>query len=371
MTETAKKIRVCFIAPKAYPIFNPSVEKVFGGAEVDLYLLATELAKDLRFEMSFVVGDYGQPDGEVREGVRLFKSLKFGQNALTGAMNVWGALKRAGADIYIMKTISPGVPLVEHFCRRYKRHFVYKTASQDESSDSVIRQHPVLGRFFLCALKKARYIIVQNQEDRDSLKQHYGLSSIVIPNGHRIADCPVAEKKTILWVGRSAVVKQPQRFLDLAAEFPQERFVMVCSRATGDNHYEHLKERAKQVSNLAFYEHIGFRDIDHFFAEAKVFVNTSDSEGFPNTFIQACKTATAVLSYTVNPDNFLMQYRCGLCGNGTPESLALNLRILLTDDRYCEYGQNGLRYVRQTHNIETLVGKYKELFTELMKRDTL
>ena len=47
MIETPAKIRVCFISLRAYPIFNPSVEKLFGGAEVDLYLLATELAKEI------------------------------------------------------------------------------------------------------------------------------------------------------------------------------------------------------------------------------------------------------------------------------------------------------------------------------------
>ncbi len=52
-------IRVCFISPKAYPLFNPNVEAVFGGAEVDLYYLATELAKDDSFTVSFITADYG------------------------------------------------------------------------------------------------------------------------------------------------------------------------------------------------------------------------------------------------------------------------------------------------------------------------
>ncbi len=57
----SKKNRVCFVSLKAYPLFNPDISSVFGGAEVDLYMLATELANDERFEVSFIVGDYGQP----------------------------------------------------------------------------------------------------------------------------------------------------------------------------------------------------------------------------------------------------------------------------------------------------------------------
>lgn len=52
--KTTKKIRVCFVAPKTYPIFNPATGNYFGGAEVDLYYLATELAKDNNFEISFI-----------------------------------------------------------------------------------------------------------------------------------------------------------------------------------------------------------------------------------------------------------------------------------------------------------------------------
>jgi len=88
MSETEKKIRVCFVSPKAYPLFNSDIESVFGGAEVDTYMIATELAKDDGFEVSFIVADYGQPQEEVRENVRLLKSLNFKQNALTGARKV-------------------------------------------------------------------------------------------------------------------------------------------------------------------------------------------------------------------------------------------------------------------------------------------
>ena len=67
-----RRIRICYIAPKTYPVFNPDVGDYFGGANVDLYYLATEIAKDDKFESSFIVADYGQPDGEVIENVTLF-----------------------------------------------------------------------------------------------------------------------------------------------------------------------------------------------------------------------------------------------------------------------------------------------------------
>ena len=110
-----KPVRVCFVSPKSYPLFDHSIDAVFGGAEVDLYMLGTELAKDPGFDVSFVVADYGQASECEIEGVRLIKSLSFKENALAGAIKVWRAMRKADSDIYMFKTASPGVPLAVLF----------------------------------------------------------------------------------------------------------------------------------------------------------------------------------------------------------------------------------------------------------------
>ena len=70
------KISLCFFMKDAYPLFNPSSKGVFGGAEVDLYLIAGELAKNEKYSVKFFVGDYGQPATEERGRVTLVK-LKY------------------------------------------------------------------------------------------------------------------------------------------------------------------------------------------------------------------------------------------------------------------------------------------------------
>jgi len=103
--DTSRLIRICFIAPKAYPLFNPDVKKVFGGAEVDLYFLATELAKDENFAVSCITADYGQEDFETIENVRIIKSVDFNKNPLIGAIKVWQAMQAADSQIYFQKAV--------------------------------------------------------------------------------------------------------------------------------------------------------------------------------------------------------------------------------------------------------------------------
>jgi glycosyltransferase involved in cell wall biosynthesis len=365
--EAPKKIKVCFVAPKAYPIFNPDRGNYFGGAEVDLYYLATEFAHDSNFEVSFIVADYGQNDIEVIEGVTVLKALDFRRNVLNGLLRTWSALKRADADIYVLKCASPGVPLVAAFCKLHRRIFLYRLASLLESDGTYARQHPILGRLFAWSLRQAAIVFAQNATDAENLTRTVGISSRVIPNGHRLQQVQQQTRDTILWVGRDDPIKNPERFLDLARAVPNEHFTMVCQTLNNDQHYANLITEASKIPNLQFIRHVPFNQIDAYFQRAKVFVNTSEAEGFPNTFIQACKCGTAILSFAVNPDGFLDAHACGLCCNGDSSRLTYNLRFMLENNCYVGYGSNGRRYAERYHDITKIAAEYKSVFARLVR----
>ena len=68
-------MKICFISPKAYMLFNENVQSTFGGAEVQLFLIAKELVKNENYDISFMVGDYGQPAVEEYYNIHLYKAL--------------------------------------------------------------------------------------------------------------------------------------------------------------------------------------------------------------------------------------------------------------------------------------------------------
>ncbi len=366
MTQQQNTIRVCFIAPKAYPLFNPKIEKVFGGAEVDLYLLATELAKDDRFSVSFVVGDYGQPDGEVRQGVCLYKSVKTDRFMLLEGGAVWRALKRANADIYMHEACSLGTTLAAAFFKRYGRKFVYRTASNRETDGTYFRRHPIRRYFVKWAFRQADVLITQNEKDVANMQRTVGRTPIVIRNACHLSSTSQSRKDgSILWAGRSMPVKRPDMFLDLAKAFPQKTFTMICQQGTGDNTYEQLAAQAGQIANLTFIRRVPFHETDRYFEQAAVFVNTSDSEGFPNTFVQAAKSGTPILSLRVNPDDFLDAHHCGRCAEGNWEHFCQMLGELTDTPLGSELGQNGQDYIQKHHDIKTIIETYKTIFIEL------
>ena len=159
--------------------------------------------------------------------------------------------------------------------------------------------------------------------------------------------------------------------MQLAEEMPKERFMMICQRATGDDKYEELSARAGQVKNLQFIERVPFAEIGSYFQKAKVLVNTSDSEGFPNTFIQACNYAMPILSLKVNPDEFLDKYNCGQSCNGDFQRLVNSLKFMLAENNFLNLGKNARRYAEQNHDIKKIIEEYKKLFVSVLDEKEL
>ncbi len=368
MNTENRPIRICFIALRAYPLFNPRIKEVFGGAEVDLYLLATQLSKDKEFEISFVVGDYDQESIEVYEDVVVIKSTDVKRNLFLNSRHIWKALVRANAHIYVSEASSLGTTLNALFCRLHKRKFIYRTASNIECDGTYLQQHRFRGKAFIWSLRHADTVITQNDEVAKKLLATTGIASQVIRNAHILMPLSQKHRDNILWVGRSTTLKVPELFIKLARHLPDEQFTMICQKASGDKNYDNLVAQAETLKNLKFIRNVPFHEIDKYFQQAKVLVNTSSSEGFPNTFIQACKCATPILSLKVNPDAFLDRYNCGLCANGDWGLFVNMLKQLLNSNTACKLGNNGRRYADDNHDIKKIIEEYKALFRKSVKQ---
>ena len=332
---------------------------------MDLYLLATELAKDKDFAVSFITADYEQNRIEEIAGVKIIKSLDFKKNPLNGAIKIWRAMQTADAQIYFQEVASWGTFLVALFCRLCNRIFIYRTANQPECDGTYLKQHFFAGKAFRWSLHNAAQVVVQNETDKKAIKETLSICSKVIPSGHHLPTLSRCKKDIILWVGRSDRIKRPELFINLAEQIPNEWFTMICRRATDDQKYEELIDRAKQFKNLEFIKRAEFDEMESYFAHAKLFVCTSKGEGFPNTYVEACKHATPILSLCVNPDNFLNRHKCGICADGDWSGFISQLKVLLKSEERERYGVNARLYAEKNHNIKNIVEEYKHILSKL------
>lgn len=369
------KRKICFIAPKAYPLFNESVKAVFGGAEVQLTMLAKELGLNSDYEVDFMVADYGQSDIEQYNDVTVWKSLDFKSSLFKQFITFFYALKKIDADVYIQRTLSLFSGIIGIMCRIRKKKFVYMVAHDNEVDGT----HKLFQSNFLTTtlanlvFKKSDVIITQNSYQK-SLLEKKGIRTELFKSSYKIENVDRSDKAGYhLWVSRSDRWKRPELFIKLARELEDESFVMVCPKSTDSNnvYYENLCRTANEVKNLKFIQYVPFSEIGNYFKNALTFVNTSTQEGFPNTFIQAAINKIPVVSLNVNPDNFINTLECGFYCKDSFEKLKDALINLVSDDElYNRLSQNIYKYAEDNHDIKNNAKLLKALIDKLLRLST-
>ena len=374
-------IRVCFVNFYAYPLFNPAAEPNFGGAELQLYVMATELAKDADFAVSFLVRDPAVQPGEVREGVAIHGYVPHGRGPrFTGKVRqlraLWSPLRSIGPDIVIQRAAGRLTGEIAAFCLLHRSAFIYMVAHDADLGD---RRPPwwdpgphgrVNWAFYRLGLRLAARVVVQHAGQGALLRARYGRAGIIRPCVQRPAAAPSpVRERFVLWVARAEPWKQPELFLELAAAFPQERFVMVCPPAESDPGFFHrVRENAARLKNLEFHDAVPWPGIEDYFGRALLFVNTSRSEGFPNTFVQAWKHGTPVVSLAVDPDGAIEHHGLGVACGGDPARLRDDLAALLADTtRWATCSRTALAFARARHDISAQIVLDKEVLRAVLK----
>src|SRR5712671_6809620 len=135
---TILAMKICFVGFHNLPVLAPEYRgHTIGGEAVQQTLLARALERR-GHDVSMVVADYGQRDGEVWEAIRVFKAysleaglpvLRFIHPRWTG---MWSALTRADADLYYTSCAGMQVGLLALFCRRFRKRFVFRSASDTD-----------------------------------------------------------------------------------------------------------------------------------------------------------------------------------------------------------------------------------------------
>ncbi len=365
-----KKIKVCFVQAYGYSVFNPQSKAKIGGAEVDLYNIATELAKDKKFDVSFLVADFGQKELEIYNNVKVIKShsqTKTLKNYVFSFINFYRRIIEINADIYLTANLSKYVGLTNFYCLLFNKIHVHRTEHQDQVNKKTLLKNIAKGKIkylaFLLGFINVDHIVVQNEEDRVTLKKTFNFPSTVIKNSYIIEKRANDKKDIVLWVARGEHWKRPEFFIKLANAFPTYNFVMIMPIGNDRQYFYKIKEEAGKLKNLKFIPGVPFSEVKTFYKSARVFVNTSLAEGFPNSFNQAMNSGTPLLSLKINPDDFIQKNQVGIYCHDNFNELKKGLNVLLNDKvEWNKFSQNSYDYVKKEMNIEIAIKVWKKIF---------
>ncbi len=366
--------RICFVSPKAYPLLAETKHQSVGGAEVQQVLIAKELRR-YGFDISFVVGDYGQKAIETINNMRVIKSFKnFYSNRLYRVLrfipdmiSLFQSLKTADAEIYYLRCPIFLLGQVTLFCKIYKRKLIFSaTKDLDTQKDYIASFLFPINYLVLYGIIHADIIVAQNKYQKENFQKNFRRESIVIKNGVSISDFLIKRNRSfVLWVGRVIKWKRPELFLDLAKGIKEASFKIISIPDRDKSYNERIKQEADKIPNLEYKKFVPYEEIIQYFNEALLFVNTSSHEGFPNTFLQAWANKTPVVSLEIDPDEVICKNKLGF-HSGTFEQMVKDVKLIIKNENLRrEMGDNARKYVEKEHNVKRIAQQYAEFFKNL------
>lgn len=368
-------MKICIVSFNIFKLFSPNCNARMGGAELDLFTLARGLRN--YFETTVITGDWGQNNVEFIDGIKIFKSYSQNKSVFSyikAPIVLWNALYNTDSDVYISSSAGPEVGLISIFCKLFKKKYIYRTAHDIDCNGTYVKQNGIAGSLFELGLLSAFKIVISVNKHKDLLLERYTKMSenmiVHIPLGIEIPNInnDLSDKTYILWIARGTKWKRPEIFLNIANNFPKEKFVMIMPiQETEKRLYKKITGLAQSTKNVTFIGGVSFIDTQKYFDHAKLFINTSDNEGFTYTLIQSGIAHTPVAYLNVNPDNVITSFNIGEFGGGSVENLIKDINFLLKNDSLWKEKSNAIHnYVIANHDINNLSKKWIKLIDSLL-----
>lgn len=357
--------KICFIHSYGAEAFR---KQSVGGTELQLYYISTALAENEDYRVDFIT----QSADEQVEGVNLVSGIgsldNIGLKILSGLRMLY-YMHKTDSDLYFSSSDNMIPGLVSFFCKLRGKKHIHRTVHERECDGSLIQESKIKGTVNYLGLKFADLVFVQCRDHEQLLSEWFDPDTRILPNSFPIPNKGEIGGDYILWVGRRVEWKKPELALKLAREFKSERFVIISPRTSSDEeYYNRIENEAEELSNVELIERVPRNKIQEYFDNAKIFLNTSEKEGFPNTFVEAGIGSTPILSYRVDPDSFIENNNCGFSSSGDYEELKSKLEYMLeNEDQRMRQAENCREYVEENHDISKNIQKVKKQIERLLE----
>ena len=365
-----RPLRVCFVGLGNLPVLSREHNRHgVGGEEVQHTLLARALARR-GFEVSMVVHDLGQPDGMVVDGITLHKAygpreglpvLRFVHPRLT---RFWPALQRADADVYYVSCAGVTLGVTAGFAARHGKRVVFRIAhDRDCEPDHLLVKYWRDRKIYEWGLRRADVILAQSVQQQRALRQNYRLPSVVAAMLVEPRQRPLGFAQRdidVLWVNNIRSFKRPDLLLELAARVPQLQVHMIGGTQPGhEAQFHEIKARAAALPNLHFHGPVPYHDVNAFYERARVFVNTSDSEGFPNSYLQAWRRGAPTVAF-FDPDAVIARRGLGKAVSSMEEMAAEVTQYARSEAAWASGSEACLAFMDMHYGDDKVLAPYIE-----------
>jgi len=199
------------------------------------------------------------------------------------------------------------------------------------------------------------------------LMRHYCLrrAPLLLPTPVAVPEPPPQKSAvpTACFLGRWDRRKRPERFLALAADFADVKFIAIGSGQNSQSDAA-LRRRYAGLPNLelvGFINQFDTQALSNLLGQSWVLVNTSMREGLPTSFLEAMGHRCALLS-RVDPDDVATRFGYHV----EDDDFSTGLAHLLEGNAWRDKGEEGYRYVKDLFEIGSVMERHLEAYRDLL-----
>jgi glycosyltransferase involved in cell wall biosynthesis len=369
--------KICILGLEDYAMLTGNGAFGYVNGESVQHVLLARAWRDLGLDVSIVVYDHGQPRTTMIDGIRAIAAyprqggirvLRFLHPRLTSVMR---AMREIDADVYYQSPAAPWSGVVAYFAKRFRKRSILRIASDTAcrrgEAPERHRRQPVTYRrdrwMFDYGVLNASLVAAQTEHQRELLARNYGIHSETVNIAGEFPTGPRAQDKDVdvLWVGNMRAVKRPDIALELARRLPRRRFAFVGGGVPGgEEYFERIAGAARALPNVTFAGSVSYQVANSWFDRARLHVNTSDQEGFPNTFLQAWIRRVPVVSFC-DPDGLIERRGLGRRCRNIDEMEAALEQLLRNPAEAADIGARAHLFAASEFSAPHIATRYLDL----------
>jgi glycosyltransferase involved in cell wall biosynthesis len=363
MALSDEKMHVCFVSMEAYATLQPGLAEHAGGAGFQVVQLARGL-RDAGHRVSFVVGDYGQPFQVEIEGFQVYRSNKVAYDksvtrALQNLLRLFKAMRAAGADYYVLRSTRYLAFFVMFFARLLGARYVFMIANISHCVKEELESlSPVFRRLYAISLRFAHGVTAQFKDQAAMMLENFNIRASVVPNCFNVPEQPEPMPEAqwdAAWIATVKASKRPDRLIHIAESAPDLKFVVAGGPGHDQAYFDDTTAKLKALPNVDYVGFVQPDQVDQYYAKSRVYLMTSDLEGFPNTFLYAWSKGRPVVSTGVDPDGLLAKRGLGAMEPDLDKTAEVIRGLINCSVSYAESSDRCRAYVSEAHTVDIAI----------------